>query len=129
MTTLYSSLPDDEFRLLNRSLSPANSAIEPRQNDPEPPLPTIHGWPEEPQRLAKGWLMVALAAVVTVLAPIGFLSLAAIVASSNGKQPTKKEKYLLLDVLKIVRTSSRNLVHVFLLSLSSNPYSPLLFTP
>jgi hypothetical protein len=48
--------------------------------------------------------MATLAAVVTVLAPIGFLSLAAIVASRNGK-PTIQEKYLLSKALKVVRTS------------------------
>lgn len=105
MSTLYSSLPDDEFRLLDRSQSPAISAIEPRQNNPDPPPPIIRGWPEGPQRLAKGRLMATLAAVLTVLAPIGFLSLAAIVASRNGK-PTTEKKYLLWNALKVVRTSS-----------------------
>lgn len=49
--------------------------------------------------------MAALAAVVTVLAPIGFLSLAAIVASRDGKPTIEEEKYLLGKALKVVRTS------------------------
>jgi hypothetical protein len=46
-----------------------------------------------------------LAAVVTVLAPIGFPSLAAIVTSRNGKPTIEEEKYLLGKALKVVRTS------------------------
>jgi hypothetical protein len=49
--------------------------------------------------------MATLAAVVTVLAPIGFLSLAAIVASRNGKPTIEEEKYPLGKALKVVRTS------------------------
>lgn len=49
--------------------------------------------------------MATLAAVATVLAPIGLLSLAAIVASKNGKPTIEEEKYLLGRALKVVRTS------------------------
>ena len=49
--------------------------------------------------------MATLAAVVTDLAPIRFLSLAVIVASRNGKPTIEEEKYLLGKALKMVRTS------------------------